>query len=345
ALNPSFVGSNPAAPAKYFVRREMNKHILFVSGHCCIRVRKQALALKEKGYIVDSISLERPSETYMFNSFKVRPRLENLWEEIKKNPAELIHVHNEPDSLMYQADKGANGRPIVYDCHDLEYHRFGEVREAELFAFYRADAIVQTSIPYRNLAFELHPWEVPDIIIYSAPLRSQIPIVETRERRGIVYQGGLAIPGHKNFLWRDMSRMKDIFHAAELPFHIYGGTFYKQYYMPAYKGHLPYSKLMETLHNYQYGFLGSEPYDPKWDVAIPNKLWEYAATGVIPLILNAKASAEIFPETAGSIVAFSPKELVEKIRNSNPEELREKLLPRYMEDEIVKLINLYSHLL
>ena len=320
----------------------MSKHILMVSAHCCIRVRKQAQALKDKGYIVDSVSHERPHDVSVFNKFIVSPKFNDMWKDIKRSPSDIIHVHNEPDSLMYQADKGANGRPIIYDCHDLEWYRFGTVRPQEEFAFKRADGIVHVSEEHGQKAWDLHPWDCPDTLIYSCPPKSWIPKIENSTREGVVYQGGLSIPGETRFNWRDHSKLAEAFKIAEIPLDFYAAEFYKRYY-PRHKGYLPYFQLLERLHNYKYGFVGTAEYTEKGLVCVPNKMWEYAACGVVPIIMNFPAALKVFGP--GTIHADSLKEIIPMIREANYEELKSQMVPRYMDDEIIKLEELYNHLL
>lgn len=261
-------------------------------------------------------------------------------EHIAASGASIIHVHNTPDALMRFADRGAEGRPVVYDCHDLEYHQHGEVTPDELFAFWRADAIVSVGRAYRDLAYSLHAWQVPDAVVRSLPVREHIPRYDG-DRSGIVYEGGLAEPGRCG--WRDLSVPCREFADAGLLFDIYTLPRMAEHY-PHVRGYLPYRALMQALSTYSYGFVGSDPRHTALVWALPNKVWEYAACGVIPLLVNADASAEEF---GTGIVASSTREAISIMREADEDALRADVCrhARYMNEEIERLEGLYREVL
>lgn len=320
-------------------RSTETRHVLMVSGHCCTRVQKQAAALRSLGWRVDSVSLSPPSNRSVFDLHVVAS--ENKFAKfIRDNGAPIIHVHNEPDGLMRIADEGCNGRPIVYDCHDLAYYRFGEVNADELYAFARADAIVHVSQEHRDVAYSLHPWSSPEALVMSCPSRSIVPQSPDVPRDGVVYHGGLSAPGSTHFAWRDYSRVEQMFEDAGVPFHLYSHETLAPYYK-GFKPWLDYARLMTTLKRYRFGFVGMDITEPKWQVAVPNKMWEYAAAGVVPMIVNAPAAARAFGE--GALVADTVGEAI--ARMGEEDDLRAKMKPRFMEDEIGGTVGLYEALL
>ena len=311
------------------------KHVLFVSRHCCTRVQKQAVALRALGWRVDSLSSVPPSNNTGFEQGVIAEE-HKFKHFIGESGASIVHVHNEPDSLMRYASDAANGRPIVYDCHDLEYYRHGHVTDDERFAFRRADAIVHVSQEHRDIAYSLHPWKCPDVIVMSCPPRAWIPDDPGHERSGVVYEGGVAAPGSEVFNWRDLSGVESTFRDAGIDFHIYSsGNAARQY--EGYKGWLDYRKLLRTMQRYKYGFLGTEQPVEKWKVAVPNKLWDYAASGVIPIICNAPAAAVAFGK--GAIVCTSVDDAIAQMSKRRP-----RMTPRFMDDEIPALVALYGRL-
>ena len=81
--------------------------VLMVSGACCIRVHKEAQALRERGWRVESLSWDPPAIPSAFDRYSVTDRA-CMVAHIRASHAELIHVHNGPDELMRHAARGAD---------------------------------------------------------------------------------------------------------------------------------------------------------------------------------------------------------------------------------------------
>ena len=321
-------------------RRRDDKHVVMLSNHCCIRVQKQAIALRQKGWRVDSLSTRRPSNVEAFDYAFITER-GRLTRALKESGASLIHVHNEPDRLMQYADEGANGRPVVYDCHDLEYHRANEVTKWEKFAFSRADGIINVGETYRDLAYSLHPWDVPSAVVHSLPLKRHIPKPPAKRDWAVVYEGGVTRPAPNN--WRDFTVPCRVFAEEGIRFDLYTNSAMQEYY-PNVKGMVRYDKLMAALGTYEFGWVGLDPAHPKLQLSYPNKVWEYAANGSIPLMVNVKSAAEYF---GSGIVASSTREAIALMRECDTEKMRADVYAhmRWMDDEIDHTIRLYEELL
>jgi len=314
-------------------------HVLFVSGSCCTRVHKEAQALRDRGWRVESLSWAQPSMPRAFTSWEVASR-RNLAAHIAASSADLIHVHNGPDQLMRHAARGARGRPIVYDCHDLGFHRTGTMSRHEAFAFARADGIVNVSEEYRDVAFRLHPWTCPEAVVMSCPPRRWAPRAGS-PRSGVVYEGGLVRPGHR-MNWRDLSPVTTAFACAGVPLDLYVNPGMARFY-PRVQRYLPYRRLLQRLTRYEYGWIGTDAPVDKGQAAVPNKLWDYAIAGVVPVVCNRPAAAAVFG--AGAIVASSAADALEQIATADADALRALIRPRYMDEEIDGLVRLYEALL
>jgi hypothetical protein len=291
------------------------------------------------GWRVDSLSLKRPADLGAFDfSFVTKP--ENLVRWLRESGASLIHVHNEPDHLMRVADAGCKGRPIVYDCHDLESNRFGHITDDQRFAFSHADGVINVSEAHRDVAYSETPWDCPEAVVRSLPLKLWQPDM-TQERSGVVYQGGLMPPGRCN--WRDLSVPCAEFWQAGIDFDIYTTPGMSAHY-PRVQGFLQYDALMRKLTGYSFGFCGHDPAHPVYETAMPNKVWEYAMCGVIPLFVNLKHASEVF---GSGIVATSTQDAIAQMRECDEEALRAEVLAhaRYMDDEIHNTVRLYEELL
>jgi hypothetical protein len=254
--------------------------------------------------------------------------------------APLIHVHNGPDRLMRHAVKGAHGRPVVYDCHDLGFYHKLSVSEGEAFAFAHADAMVHVSREQRDVAYSLHPWTCPDVVVLSCPPRAWAPRAGG-PRSGVVYEGGLVRPGLGRMDWRDLSPVTSAFAQAGVPLDLYVRRSMARYY-PNVKGRLPYGALLRALTRYQFGWVGTDAPVKKGMAGVPNKLWDYAAAGVVPIICNRLAALAAFG--AGALVATSAADALEQLRSVDPESLRRRIRPRYMDDEIGVMVSMYEAL-
>lgn len=332
-----------ASVRSYFYSRDERPHVLMVSRRCCIRVLKDVLALKARGWRVDSLSERAPALPSAFDAVIVAG-MYRFADIIAASGASIIHVHNEPDFLMRYADIGARGRPIVYDCHDLEYMRHGEVRDDERFAFARADAIVNVGERYRDAAWGLHPWRCPDAVVRSLPVKRLAPVANA-PRSGIVYQGGAStgeVP------WRDYTVTAKTLAQRGWPLHMYIRDEVADYYaalgaVPS--GWRPYAEMLGELTRYTFGFVGLDKPHEAHENASPNKLFEYAAAGVIPAICNMPGLAEEFGHDA-CVHADSVDRLVDAMESCDVNAKRAAALARveWMDDEVAKLEALYAQL-
>lgn len=314
------------------------KHVLMVSDACCIRVAKTAQALRQKGWRVDSLSTRiSVIEAFDYAIVTDPGRIPDL---IAASGASIIHVHNEPDALVTYAQLGGKGRPVVYDCHDLEYHRCGYVTVPELHAYATADAIIHPGPRYRSVAWGLHPWTAPDLIVRSLPIRAWVPS-GGGERSGIVLEGGLGTGE-----WRDYHVTVERLAARGWPLHMYVRDDYREEYEALgaiVHGWLPYDEMLRELTRYRFGFVGLDHRHDKLDNASPNKLWEYAACGVIPAVCNMTALADDF---GPCVSADSIDGLVDAMEACDADALGRAALGRveWMDDEVDELAALYGSL-
>jgi hypothetical protein len=228
----------------------------------------------------------------------------------------------------------------VYDCHDLESNREGFITDDQRFAFSRADAVINVSEAHRDVAYSQTPWTCPEAVVRSFPLRKWQPMV-AGPRHGVVYQGGLQPPGVCD--WRDLSVPCRDFAEAGIDFDIYATRTMKEHY-PRVQGWLSYHDLLRKLTGYSFGFCGHDPAHPVYETAMPNKCFEYAMCGVIPLFVNLKHASEVF---GSGIVATSTQDAIAQMQECDEEALRRDVLAhaRYMDDEIHNTVRLYETLL
>ena len=71
---------------------------------------------------------------------------------------------------------------------------------------------------------------------------------------------------------------------------------------------------MERIGRHDWGLVGNTIKTREWDVAMPNKLFEYVATGVPVVAMNASHCARFVEDTGMGISVSGPEELGERWR-------------------------------
>ncbi len=282
--------------------------ILMVSHHGCIRVLKESLALKARGHQVH-LAMYKPSLSYGFDGydsvqvwFDADPgKRAALFEKIiRRSEADVIHVHNEPDDMVWMA-RQATSKPIVYDVHDLMSMRAErEPDDNERRAFEAADGIVHVSEPCCLEAERLHGNGKPTVIL--PPLMNE-RFIGPKSVHGswaaswtsLVYEGGLSsTPGHL----RDMRPVVEAAMAQGFNAYLFAANGDDEDYTYEALGacvmrRLPYPTMLAGLRACAWGFVGSAESNPLMEAANPNKLYEYISQGVIPVCLHANNAAKL----------------------------------------------------
>ncbi len=275
--------------------------VLHVTVHNCIRVTKEVGALIQDGY---EISLLSNRASYGFNQclqsggVTLFDNWEDFREEIKNSKADIIHCHNSPDIIAKIAVE--EGKKVVFDIHDLGTLELGETTEDEKFLFQNVSGIINVSEPIMSIGNKLHNPKCPQAIVYSCCnskfIKKQIDM--RQKPNTIVYEGGIfnlySLPGgnHRNFI--EVSKK---FESQGFEFHCYPAqgdfdeTEYKNEGVRIEK-HSDYESMFKEIDKYKWGFVGSLVKKPIMDYAMPNKLFEYAASGIPMIVLNANFAAD-----------------------------------------------------
>lgn len=325
-----------------------------VSNHGCIRVFKESMALMERGYTVDIVANQAPFGYNKFETLSVFHDREQLKRIIAASPADIFHVHNEPDWLVYET-REATGKPVVYDIHDLESMRWdAEPDDDENKAFAAADGYVHVSHTCREAAYKYHTPK-PDTVLPCYALREYV--VENPgdvSVNSIVYAGGLSsaplteeTPQGTRMNMRNYGAAVEAFTKQGFNFHLISASRLNDLYYENLGGvvssELVYPVLMRALRPFGFGLVGSVVPTPLMQAAMPNKLFEYLTQGVVPVLLNMDEAGEFVRSRGIGYVLNGLDNLRDQL--AGHEQTRKRLLEQrhefVMESHIDAVIDLY----
>jgi len=334
--------------------------IAMVGDHACIRVVKEALALKARGHWVEILMSQEPFGYNRFDRMTLWHDRNQLIRSIRDSRADIVHVHNEPDWIVGAA-RAATTRPVIFDIHDLESLRMQTQPNAdEMEAFAAADGYVHVSDACKQRADLTHPphAEKPNCVLPCYVNEEFYPQDPPRSSPdSLVYEGGLhstqdttkangqVIVNMRSWMPVVQSAIAAGFHVGLCPAtpledfsYVNAGA--------AVWGPLPYNVMLRSLRPYGWGLVGSSYDMPLMHAAMPNKLFEYLSQGVIPVVYKATAAANFVTEHGIGVVLNS---LEDWSGLSDHAELRQNVLTARwdwtMERHIDKIETLYSQVL
>lgn len=335
--------------------------LLHVGHHCCVRMAKEFIALKEKGHTVHGVGFKTPIFSEILDSFVVvndHDKFKNVLNLHKKaGSVQLVHVHNEPNWLVSCVKEVfGDSVPIVLDVHDSMYYRSSSDEcksAAERLAFSLSDGFVFVSDKCKEMSLEQMSEVKPNCVLASHVNKRFYKYKDWKWVGGLVYEGLTAMKGKSpDFMlyadYRDLAiKCKEI----GLPFHLYTVGWEKEkeeYYKDAiFGGTQHYGDLCKILGHHDWGLTGNIIEYRDWNVAMPNKFFEYMA-GCIPIVaMNAENVGNICKEYGIGISVKSCEEL--KDRWEERQQCQNNVIKWRgefaMENHIYKLENLYKELL
>lgn len=328
--------------------------IVQVGYHCCIRLQKQAFALLDKGHEVHVIGNTIPSAGSQFTTTSRFTTVDQLQETLRLHKdADIIHVHNEPSWPVTVAKAILPDIPVVLDMHDSMIFRTPEeeyTSSEERISYEMADAMVFVGEKCREI---INP-KIPSCVLPSYVNETFYQMSSWQWVGGLVYEGRVDTPEQKEFMhycnYVDLCKETQ---EKGLPLHIYcpgvNEPKFKDYYASICHLHpaLVYDKLLGVLGCHDWGLCGNTKEYREWDLAMPNKLFEYMAGGIPVIALNCGEVAEFVEKHGIGIAVKSVGEIKERWEE-RAECQKNVLLKRYdftMEKHIHILEDFYKKLI
>lgn len=353
-------------------------NIVMVAGHACIRVQKMAIPLIERGHKVHIISRKIPSFYEQYFSFSLCNDVCQMIEAMRLHAdaghVDVFHCHNEP-SWFVTALKELTDKPVILDVHDSYLARstpeeakaardaggfMKHIRETveERNNFQLADGLVFPGDDFRALVTREFGLDQPALTLPSYVPERFYQYNGRDWHGGLVYEGKVNLPqetqegGQTGFGYCDYTDLAQRAKALNMDFHLYAArndaAFVKHYADTAFVHEPePYEELLAKVARHDWGLVGNTTKTREWQVAMPNKLFEYLATGVPIVAMNADACSDFLREEGIGITVSGPEELGERWREHR--DVRKQVIRRRkhwtMNAHIHKLENFYREVM
>ncbi len=346
-----------------------------VSDHACVRMDKMAMPLLEDGYNVHVLARKMPAYASFYNTFAWCEDVGQTIEAIKvySKVADVFHCHNEPSWFVTMVKENTDV-PVILDVHDSFLARV-TVEEA--------DEIEKTEQPpVRVTAEERNNFQLADGLIFPGNKFRELVCVEFKLTQpaltlpsycfkrvqmydckewlgGLVYEGrvdlkkeiGISKRINHGFKYDDYEEFATKAKELGIDFHLYGRN--DDEFMKVYKDLAivqqpqPYQKLMMKLSRHDWGLVGNLHSTPEWEVAFPNKIFEYISACVPVVSINAQECGEFITQEGVGISVKSLEELC--TRWSEHTEIRKTLIKKrqkfVMDNNIYKLEDFYEKII
>lgn len=352
-------------------------NIVMVSGHACIRVHKMTAPLVQDGYKVHLITKKMPPNfsTYYYSTSKC-DSTSQIIDAIKvyAKTADVFHCHNEP-SWFVTAVKEVCGVPVILDVHDSYvgrvtdeevdrmmpkegYQKIFRYTAEERNNFQLADGLVFPGKAFADMVCDAYSLKQPRLVLPSYLPRAYYQYNAPGWLGGLVYEGRVDLPNKEDpgqeygFRYADYLDVAKQCKDLRIDFHVYSSRsddeFIELYKDVAYlhPPH-PYHGLLLNLQSHDWGLVGNITKTPEWEVAFPNKMFEYIAAAVPVVAINAPECGKFIEEFGFGIKVDSLEELA--ARWSEHEEVRKTLIKNrqkfVMEAHIDKLKHFYDDMI
>jgi hypothetical protein len=274
--------------------------IAFISQTCCLRVSKEAIALKNKGHNVYLITKSREVNPAIFDLVMQYSNINQLETAIKllAKEVDVFHHHNEPNYHATLVRSLVPDAKIVLDMHDSNYWRIPEevggikVNWAdEDVAVSCSDAIV---FPSNNAMLDFKARigdKKPLLVLPNTFPMSFMKFKPSDYRGGIVSQGGHALPTqHVEDHYRDYTKVYSEMVAKGIRVYAYSSSFsggdmnnpYDKHYasLGVTLGSYAYDEMLSVLGGHTWNMVGNIGNHYIWKYSLPNKFFDACAAGL-----------------------------------------------------------------
>lgn len=342
-----------------------------VSGHACVRVQKMAIPLLARGHNVYLVAKKIPSYYEHYKFVIHAPHIDHYLQALESviPIADIFHVHNEP-SWFVTAIKERTDKPVVLDVHDSFLTRITPKEADELQSqgrravrvmaeernnFQLADGLVFPGEYFGNQIRHEFRLEQPYEIIPSAIPKTWFQYNCGEWMGGLVYEGRVDLKSQTNgprthgFRYCDYEDVALQAHEVGIDLHLYtvsSSPEFKAIYENISLLHegRPMPKLLKSLTRHDWGLVGNLFKTPEWDVAFPNKLFDYMAACVPVVAINAPECGKFIKSHGIGIEVKNLFELAERWNEHRQcrNNLIKKRLSLSMENHMDALERLYE---
>lgn len=294
-----------------------------------------AIPLIDKGYDIHLIASKAPTYYEQYSTTIIAPTVRQYLRAIELHKdVDLFHVHNEP-SWYVTAVKEHSDKPVILDVHDSYLARMTSeeadktesmrVSHEERTNFQLADGLVFVSEPFRDIIVNEFKLDQPNMVLpsYVPDFFYQYESPKKQWHGGLVYEGRVDLPSQvekdAGFKYCDYLELAKELKWKGIDFHLYSGRpLTDTAFTDAYKDfaliHEPKSvkNLLPNIARHDWGLIGNINKTQEWNVALPNKLFEYIAASIPIVVMNAAHVAEIVKKYDIGIVVDSVDELAER---------------------------------
>lgn len=328
--------------------------VVKVANHACVRVQKMAMPLIDKGHDVHLVTHSIPSYAEYYKSISICMNIEQMKGALRNfSDADVFHVHNEPSYFVTLVKEIFPDKPVVIDVHDsyaarLTPEEFEEILEKGQYAvrvtaeersnFQLADALVFPGEIFRDIVTKEYALSQPNIVLPSYIPYKLYRYTMREWLGGLVYEGRVNLdkeiqesPNMHGFKYCAYEQLAQEAHKMDMDFHLYSVRKDKEF-LDAFKKfsfiHAPclMPELLKNLSRHDWGIVGNVFQSTEWDMAFPNKLFDYMAAGTPIVAMNAKGCEDFVTEHGVGIAVKSLAELGE--RWSEHRECRKTLLKK-----------------
>ena len=291
--------------------------ILVVAHRVCSRTIKQLIALSNNNeihLITNTIPNADLFETISY--FKTAEGLRKVLPRFKD--VDIVHVVSEPSWTVIPCKEILPDKKIVYDWHDAQIWRSDKAEDAsaeERLVSTWVDGIIVPSQSCKDLI----ETKLPCIVLPPYVNECNIAYNSWGYVGGIVYEGRVDIPRMNKYM--DYAKYIDLckeFEKEGIPFSIFSPRSRSKEHTEVYKDicawnmGIPHEKLINYMGVFDWGLCGNLGKFREWDVAMPNKLFEYMAAGIPVIALNAKETGDFVEKHGVGISVSSVQEIKDR---------------------------------